>query len=118
MPIIYPRIECSDARILINKIRRLTAKRKWLEISRHQFLREYSVLREALNQSGAYQQLRKKVFDRAEGVCEKCRSKRGNQMAHVTPVAMSPERALDEKNVYWACRECHQLDHPDLKLVK
>lgn len=116
MTIVYPRIECRAVKIVINRMQWLIARRKYGEISRAQFLEKYSELRNELNLSPEYVALRRLIVGRSRGVCEKCGVKRGSQMAHKQMVARRPDLALHASNVYWGCVECHQLDHPEIKL--
>jgi hypothetical protein len=58
------------------------------------------------------------VAARADGLCEKCQKAPGDQMCHKIGVSYRPDLALKKDNVYWGCGECHQLDHPDMQLVR
>jgi 5-methylcytosine-specific restriction endonuclease McrA len=118
MAIVYPSIDCRPVKIIQNRMRWLLARRRYHEVSRKEFLAQWGALREEMNATFEYQQLRKEVIARCEGICEKCKKAVGNQMAHIHPVSVKPEIALKPDNVYWACGPCHQLDHPNLELVK
>lgn len=118
MAVVFPEVAYSDASHIVRLIRRLKAKRFSHDISRTKFLAEYEVLRELLNSTEEYKALRRKVVARAKGVCEKCKAVPGDQMCHKIGVAFRPDLALRMDNVYWGCGECHQLDHPDMQLVR
>lgn len=117
MPVVYPEISHSPALALIRRIRVLKSRRYNHEISRTKFLHDYDKLRTELNETEEYKALRRLVIARANGLCEKCRATPGNQMCHKMAVAVRPDLALRKDNVYWGCDECHQADHPELKLI-
>lgn len=81
-------------------------------------MHEYEKLRFALNETEDYKALRRFVIARSGGKCEKCEATAGNQMCHKIGVSFRPDLALRKDNVYWGCQECHQLDHPELKLTQ
>lgn len=117
MPLIYPELAKHTAQGVILAIRRLKSQRFNHEISRTRFLAIYEVLREELNQTEEYKQLRRFAIARSGGVCEKCKRVAGNQLCHKIAVAFRPDLALRKDNVYWGCDSCHQADHPDLRLT-
>lgn len=117
MPVVYPAIQHSEAHVVIRKMKRLMSRRYCHEISRTKFMTEYSKLREELNNTEEYKQLRRIVISRSGGVCEKCKQVPGDQMCHKAGVSFRPDLALRKDNVYWGCGECHQADHPELKLI-
>lgn len=118
MPVVYPSIECGEAKTILSKMRRLKSKRYNHDISRMLFLAQWEVLRKLLNDTEEYKALRRLVYARAKGICEKCKESVGNQMCHKIAVVNRPDLALRPDNVYLGCSPCHQLDHPDLQLAK
>ena len=118
MPVIFPVVDVPDSRRIIRMMTKLKTQRYTREISRAKFLAEYEVLRNALHETEEYKALRRKVIARSEGVCEKCEKAPGDQMCHKIGVAFRPDLALRMDNVYWGCGPCHQLDHPDMQLVR
>lgn len=118
MAVIFPELQKHEARRLILAIRSLKAKRYNRDISREKFLSQYEILREALNETQEYKDLRKRVIVRAKGICEKCHEAPGDQMCHKVGVSFRPDLALRMDNVYWGCGPCHQQDHPDLQLSR
>jgi hypothetical protein len=117
MSVIYPEVAKTAAKFVILAIRRLKSQRYNHEISRTKFLAQYEILRNALNSTDEYKELRRKVIARAGGICEKCQKARGDQLCHKTGVSFRPDLALRMDNVYWGCLPCHQQDHPDLRLT-
>lgn len=117
MPVIYPSIKITPAQEIISAMRRLKSKRFNQEISRAKFMAQWEVLREQLNETEEYKQLRRTAIARAKGRCEKCKRAPGEQLCHVAGVSFRPDLALRLDNVYWGCLPCHQLDHPDLRLT-
>jgi hypothetical protein len=116
MPLIYAEPSVDSASAVIRKMLRLKSRRYNHEISRQKYLFEWEKLRKELNETPEYKELRRLVFARSGGKCEKCKTAPGTQMCHKMAVAYRPELALRKDNVYLGCLECHQLDHPDLKL--
>lgn len=117
MPVVYPELQHSEGLAVIRKMKRLMAQRYCHEISRTKFMHEYDKLRTELNETEEYKALRRFAIARAAGQCEKCKQVPGNQMCHKVGVSFRPDLALRKDNVYWGCDECHQADHPELKLI-
>jgi 5-methylcytosine-specific restriction endonuclease McrA len=87
---------------------RLLNQRKCGTICRSVFLVAWKKKRLALRQTRDYQQLIDTVRHEAHGVCEACRTRSGDHMHHLKPVAFYPWLALDRKNVMWVCQVCHE----------
>jgi hypothetical protein len=118
MAIVYPVLQHRPALFVIKQMQHVLARRRNGEISRPYFLNRWGALRAELNDTEEYKTLRRKVYARSQGTCEKCKLVPGNQMCHKTAVAFRPELSLRLDNVYLGCDDCHQEDHPDLVLVK
>ena len=118
MAVIFPEIHHSNAQGVIRSMLRLKSRRYCHEISRTAFMREWDKLRRELNETEEYKTLRRRVIHRAQGKCEKCHQREGDQMCHRLAVAHRPDIALSLTNVYWGCGPCHSLDHPELKLIR
>lgn len=116
MALVFPQIEHRPAWVLLNKLQHVKAMRYAHEISRAYFLKRWRELRDELHETEDYKALRRMVYARAGGICEKCQKVPGNQMCHKTAVAMRPDLALRPDNVYLGCDSCHQEDHPDIVL--
>ncbi len=118
MPLVYPNTAPETASDIVRAIQRNNDNRYHGLVSRRSYLARHADLRRRLSYTTEYKALRQHVWERSGGRCEKCKAAPAKHLAHKLAVAMYPKLALDEKNVYYACVECHQLDHPHIKLER
>ena len=64
--------------------------------------------------SKEWQDLRKRIFFRCQGICEGCRKNPAVHVHHLTYKRMGHEMLFDLVGV---CRDCHQGIHPDKELI-
>ncbi len=67
--------------------------------------------RQRMYASGEWRRLRRKVYARAGGICERCGSTELLHMHHVKPWAEYPEFRLTIENIELLCRPCHIDEH-------
>ena len=93
---------------VIQRMEDLLALRYRHQVSRRAFIARWDKLRLALRLTREYSELQAQVCREAKGMCEYCGHRAGEHMHHEVPVAFAPRRALDRKNVKFACVACHE----------
>jgi 5-methylcytosine-specific restriction endonuclease McrA len=60
--------------------------------------------------SSRWKRTRKRIIDRAGGVCERCGEAFVSEIHHVQKLKSSPELAFEEANLRGLCRPCHEIE--------
>jgi hypothetical protein len=107
--LISTKVSRNRAGAIIARMEDLLAARRQLRISRTVFLAKWGKLRKALFLTRDYQELIQRLNKRSGGVCEMCRSRAGEHVCHIEPVAYNPRLVLMDLNCKWGCEHCHDV---------
>src|SRR3990167_7272523 len=72
----------------------------------------------AIRASDEYAKWRTQIFIKDSYACQKCSSKLDLHAHHIIPISSNITKALDLENGMTLCVDCHQKEHPKIKINK